>query len=507
MKMFNITPLFFIITIGVVFLFLALPAEAQDPLYVSCSVSPSPASVGNKVTFNAQVSGGVGNYFYYWSGSCYGNGSSCETIFYSEGSQTAYLAVVSGNDAHSAFCSTSVSRLCDSNIYSACSDGDVYWYDSCGNRQGKRTECTSNVCLGNSCANFNDPYVYSYTPNASVAQDSSGSAVYGSCYTTPSSARVGETVTFRPSNANANYRYYWHGECIGAGSSCSTAFSQSGLHTIQLVTDTGFSSTVGFCSVSVGSNTTLLPTPAVSAQTQNSRYLACSGNAVYWFENGSRQSLYQDCNDGNSCTLDSCSNARCRNVTNCQNSSCAQQYSAVCSQSMTVKLLVKKERDSGGWTKEVEVSPGDKLEFLAVVASTGGQAIPGVNLKLVFPDSIRYLGSIKIEGVEKELEGDVVALGEIQSEETRTITFEAQAVRADQYPVDSLIKADILKSDTVVNSDLVKIILVSSSGNPRASVENFLNRLFQGGIWPLLLMAIVLFVIVYLFRRVILGKE
>jgi hypothetical protein len=41
--------------------------------------------------------------------------------------------------------------VCSSHSYSQCSDNDVYWYDSCGVREGKREECGANGCSGGAC--------------------------------------------------------------------------------------------------------------------------------------------------------------------------------------------------------------------------------------------------------------------------------------------------------------------------------------------------------------------
>jgi len=67
--------------------------NCTPPLQVTCSASPNPASVGQTVTFTANVTGGTGIYSYLWSGACSGSSSSCTTSFNSVGTYTAQLRV------------------------------------------------------------------------------------------------------------------------------------------------------------------------------------------------------------------------------------------------------------------------------------------------------------------------------------------------------------------------------------------------------------------------------
>jgi len=62
-------------------------------LSVSCYASPNPAEENETVTFRSNVSGGSGNYSYYWSGATDGSNSSSQERFNSDGNYTAYLTV------------------------------------------------------------------------------------------------------------------------------------------------------------------------------------------------------------------------------------------------------------------------------------------------------------------------------------------------------------------------------------------------------------------------------
>jgi len=82
----------------------------NDTLSVSCYTSPNPAQVNQTVTFSSNVSGGSGNYSYYWSGATYGSSSYSQKNFSSYGNYTAYLTVHdSQNRSASTSCSVNVS--------------------------------------------------------------------------------------------------------------------------------------------------------------------------------------------------------------------------------------------------------------------------------------------------------------------------------------------------------------------------------------------------------------
>lgn len=82
-----------------------------DTLSVSCYVSPNPAQTNQTVTFSSNVSGGSGNYSYYWSGATYGNNSYSQKTFSSYGDYTAYLTVHdSQNRSASTSCSVNVNE-------------------------------------------------------------------------------------------------------------------------------------------------------------------------------------------------------------------------------------------------------------------------------------------------------------------------------------------------------------------------------------------------------------
>jgi len=80
-----------------------------QPLSVSCYASPSYGQVNQTVTFYSNVSGGSGNYTYYWSGYASGNGSYSQQTFGSSGTYSANLMVYDSNSrTGSASCSINI---------------------------------------------------------------------------------------------------------------------------------------------------------------------------------------------------------------------------------------------------------------------------------------------------------------------------------------------------------------------------------------------------------------
>ncbi len=73
--------------------YLTIQDSYNNTLSVSCYASPNPAEENERVTFRSNVSGGSGNYSYYWSGATDGSNSSSQERFNSDGNYTAYLTV------------------------------------------------------------------------------------------------------------------------------------------------------------------------------------------------------------------------------------------------------------------------------------------------------------------------------------------------------------------------------------------------------------------------------
>jgi uncharacterized repeat protein (TIGR01451 family) len=124
-------------------------------LGVTITASPSPALVGQTVTFVALPTGGTGSYTYLWSGDCTGTGSTCQKTFGAAGIYTVSVLLSSGGQGVTGTASVTVNNgnnNCTPNYQQRCIGSNIFWYDSCGN-QGSLIQYCSNGCSGNTCIN------------------------------------------------------------------------------------------------------------------------------------------------------------------------------------------------------------------------------------------------------------------------------------------------------------------------------------------------------------------
>ncbi len=102
--------------------------QTQNNLVVSCSANPNSINVGGQIGWTANVSGGNGNYSYYWSGSNSLSGSS-QTVYQtynSAGNQTATVTVNSNGQSQSASCNAYVNNNYQNNLTASCQVSPEY---------------------------------------------------------------------------------------------------------------------------------------------------------------------------------------------------------------------------------------------------------------------------------------------------------------------------------------------------------------------------------------------
>jgi len=313
---------------------------SYSTLNVSCSASPNPANTNQTVTFNSSASGGTGSYTYSWSNACTGSSQSCNNSFSNTGTYTATVFVTSGTQTASANCPVNVNQSCTSHSYKQCYSDDLYWYDSCSNRQEIYQDCgedgwTGNYqCLGNwlqrqmtdrgcssaACYETNSWSSYQYcSQGCQNNQCASYSTLNVSCSASPNPANTNQAVNFNSSasGGTGSYTYSWSGVCTGSSQSCANSFSSTGTHTAYLTVTSGSQSSSVTCSVSVIQPTT------------NHHHLDCYNNDVYWYDSqGNRQEIYQDCGDDYWLSSYQCSGSawlqRSKSINWCSNGSCTQ---------------------------------------------------------------------------------------------------------------------------------------------------------------------------------------
>ena len=145
-----------------------------NTLDASCVISPNNVYVNDSVTISANVSGGNGNYTYYWSGSDGISGSSQVITgrFTSSGSKTVSLTVTSNNQ--------SVTRTCSAYV----NQNNNYYYNS---PTYYNNNLTATCSANSSNANVGDNVVWTVYPNGGIGSytyswNGSDNLSYGNAY-------------------------------------------------------------------------------------------------------------------------------------------------------------------------------------------------------------------------------------------------------------------------------------------------------------------------------------
>ncbi len=167
-----------------------------SPLTATCYSTPTSANVGDVISWRSSTSGGNGTYYITWSGSdgLSGLGTSITRSYSTAGSKFATITVVSDGQT--------ISRNCNNNV-----EINNYNYPV-----------------------YNTP-VYYPTYTYPTYYNSYGSLGV-SCYSTPTSANVGDTISWRtsPYGGDGNYYITWTGNdgLSGYGSSIYKTYNYSG---------------------------------------------------------------------------------------------------------------------------------------------------------------------------------------------------------------------------------------------------------------------------------------
>jgi len=371
--------------------------------------------------------------------------------------------------------------------YKRCYNNDVYWYSSNGHRQSKAEECGSDYtgswgsyyCKGDNvykqrykydrgCSN-DDCYSYKQKEEKLVKRCDddcrNGKCVDndecdgGPCcdngkykdddevckseidtqYGCPWGTGCGSDTGVK---SRIRFRY-----CSGKSSSCTGDWGKWGSWSNWTVTD--YCSSSEYCSP--GKSTCSYSSSCGYTPSYNTK--KCDDNDVYWFDaSGNRLSKYDECDDSDPCTLDSCSNAACRNELKCDGSTCSRTSDDYCEScthcgdgivncdedfcscpkdvdipetgSVAISVLAKTD---GDYKKNVVAEPDDMVNFLVVVASSASERVDNVLLDNILPNNINYLGNLKINGI--PFTGNVLAgigLGSLGSNESKHISFDAK---------------------------------------------------------------------------------
>ncbi|MCX6724025.1 MAG: hypothetical protein NT155_02490 [Candidatus Staskawiczbacteria bacterium] len=192
---------------------------------------------------------------------------------------------------------------CTNHYYGKCSGNNVYWYDSCGNQQELSQYCPNGCANGICQDNFNyNNNNYNYN-------------VSGNC-------------TYHAYKLCQGNNIYWYSSCnnqqdlyqaCGGSQVCKYGQCVNYVQPVQPVQQpannyTAYSTTI------------------------------CRGSSIYWLDSlGVISGSYKNCQDNNSCTIDTCLAKECSNLLKCDGSTCAvgsADYIAYCPQVNPVNVPV-----------------------------------------------------------------------------------------------------------------------------------------------------------------------
>ena len=241
----------------------------------------------------------------------------------------------------------------------------------------------------------------------------------------------------------------------------------------------------------------------------------CSGNDLYWFDSkGVKQNLYQSCSDNNECTLDACQNDACQNQLKCDQTTCKKDSSAFsqyCLQSnqnttalsnnpnLVVLLLVKKSAEPLKWVKTIEISPEEKIDFMALIKNNGSRAIDNINVKAEMPEEIDYKGELAVSGVySRENIKDGLNLGSLAPAEEKIIIFSGKSktdIKEGQKEI--IAKANFQNFES---SDSAKVIFKTSKNIFQTSLATIKFLIGKWYFWVLAI-ALLAFLFFNVFRN------
>jgi len=360
--------------------------------------------------------------------------------------------------------------LCTYHHHQQCVGNSLYWYDSCGNQQDIAQYC-SNGCYNNSCQNYNNNYNN-----------------YNIC-------------TYHAYKLCSGNNIYWYNSCG----------SQEDL--FQSCLGTNLICQYGQC---------VYQQPVIKINTYVAHYkLSCYANSIYWYDSvGNASGLYKNCNDGNSCTLDSCAARQCSNILKCDGSTCAAgspDFNNHCSNNSTttainttpviaatsVSFFARQDQNSVQWQKTVGLYSDGQVYFMATILNSSKTQVNNINISANIPAEITSLGNLKLDGV--QISGDIVSgvnVGSLASGTAKSITFEgkAQSILA-QATKQAIITTNILG---VTQTDSISINLIpgqvagASVSSANTSTSGFLTFLKRWYLWILVgLVLIFLFFVVF----------
>jgi len=376
--------------------------------------------------------------------------------------------------------------LCVPHNSQQCSGSYLYWYNSCGSQEDLIQYC-SNGCSNGYCNNSNNNFNNNYFCNSNAYRECVGNIIY------------------------------WYDSCS----------NRQDLY--QNCSDYNLVCQYGQCVANI--------TPVVNDYSAHYKK-ACYNKSIYWYDSlGVVNSLYQNCEDSNNCTIDSCVNGKCSNVLKCDGSVCpieSEDYSKYCASincgngmceqalgenenncqadckinldnqttNLSISFFIKKDLASQQWDKSVQLGQNGTVYFMVILNNNSESQVDNIVVSANIPNEIYYLGNLKIDDV--LISGDIVAgvdVGSIQAMGKKSITFEGKTqtftIHEQKKSVASINSIEPHQSDSIsINFDANQDVSASISSTPMSeTIMVFLKRWYMWIIAGLVL--VFLFFIVF----------
>jgi uncharacterized repeat protein (TIGR01451 family) len=262
-----------------------------------------------------------------------------------------------------------------------------------------------------------------------------------SCYSSPSSAQINQTVTFysNVSGGSGNYTYQWSGVASGYQSYSQRSFSNTGTQTAYLtVYDSQGNSASTSCNAYIGGGQCTNP-PTVNLWAD--KYTINQGETTYlrWSSINASYCVASNGWSGNKATSgyetifpnnNKTYHITCYGYDNCGQAS--QSITIYTTSTETNLSLTKLGRNlsSGSrvYSKNIQAAQGDVIEFYLTVSAGSNKNLYNVIVKDILPTNLNYRpGTTKIDGV---VQADTIittglSLGTLNQGTTKNISFQA----------------------------------------------------------------------------------
>ncbi len=310
------------------------------------------------------------------------NGAGTVNSYCSSSSASQLKQTCSGNQTcNNGVCS---GQNCTYHSYQQCVGNSLYWYDSCGQQQEISQYC-QNGCYGNTCSNYNNNNYCTYH-------------AYRLC--------VGNSI-------------YWYDSCGARQDLFQTCYGTNQI-----------------CQYGVCTYNPPAPNPNPNPYPYISHYKTeCYSGNLYWYDSLSqRNSLYKDCADANSCTIDTCASGECSNEVKCDGTTCAigsADYQKYCASEqpvtsgLSISFFAKEDESTTQWQKAIQVGENGHLYFMIAVANNETVQVDNLIVSANIPSEVVSLGNVQVNGI--AISGDIVNgldIGSVAPATAKTVTFE-----------------------------------------------------------------------------------